>query len=67
MKTYKYIGDFCTFQLEVNCIGFQDAYYLLIAKAINEGKSYDYFMTITDETGYIKDINLEPEIFTNNY
>lgn len=36
MKTTKYIGDFQTFQLEINCFGFNQAYYLLVAKAISE-------------------------------
>lgn len=63
MKTTKYIGNFLNFQLEVNCFGFSEAYYLLIAKAISEGKDYKTLNTITDEYGGYFNVNKEPNIF----
>lgn len=56
MKKYKYIGYFNGFQLEVHCIGFNEAYYLLMAKAINEAKNYMSLSSIKDEKGNICEI-----------
>ena len=55
MKKYKYIGLFKsaeghTYQLEVNCNGFLQAFFLLTADAIRSAKHYQ-LKTITDEKG----------------
>lgn len=63
MKNYKYIGNFKSFEghqysLEVYCNGFIQAFFLLTAKAIEQGKHYQ-LSTITSEEGdirYIDDI-----------
>lgn len=55
MKQYKYIGLFKsleghTYQLEVNCNGFLQAFFLLTADAIRSARHYQ-LNSITDEKG----------------
>jgi hypothetical protein len=56
MKKTKYIGVFNngqhTYTLEVSCNGFNQAFILLTAKAIESGKHYQ-LETITDEIGVV--------------
>ncbi len=58
MKKYKYTGTFKnddghTYQLDVTCNGYLEAFFLLTAKAISEGKHYQLY-TIADEEGRIR-------------
>lgn len=58
MKRYKYIGlfkgsDGHTYQIEVNCNGFLQAFFLLTADAIRSARHYQ-LKTITDEKGNVK-------------
>jgi hypothetical protein len=60
MKTYKYIGLFKndvghTFELTVHCNGLFQAFILLTADAIREGKHYQ-LDTITDENANVAKI-----------
>ena len=53
MKKYKYVGLFKsaeghTYELEVLCNGFLNAFFLLTAKAIESGRHYQLH-SITDE------------------
>lgn len=53
MKNYKYMGLFKNaegniYQLEVNCNGFLQAFFLLTADAIRSGKHYQLY-SIIDE------------------
>ena len=53
MKKYKYIGlfkstDGNTYELEVYCNGFLNAFFLLTADAIKSGRHYQLY-SITDE------------------
>jgi len=65
MRHTKYIGVFCSntlheYNLTVYCDSFVQAFILLTAEAINQGKHYQ-LATITDEKGnvrYVKDISL---------
>jgi hypothetical protein len=55
MRTYKYTGFFKsaeghTYQLEVNCNGFLQAFFLLTADAIRSARHYQ-LNKITDEKG----------------
>ena len=73
MKNYKYIGTFKsfighTYQLEVTCGSFTQAFFLLTAKAIGEGKHYQ-LDTIEDEKGktkYIDDIVKVTDLIQDN-
>ena len=54
MRTYKYIGRFRsaegnTFELEVNCNGFLQAFFLLTADAIRSGRHYQLECIIDED------------------
>lgn len=58
MKTYKYKGIFKSveghiYELEVNCNGFLQAFFLLTSDAIRSARHYQLH-TITDEKGNVK-------------
>lgn len=60
MKNYKYIGKFIsydghTYELSCYCGGFLQAFFLLTADAIRQGKHYQ-LSTITDEDGKLRQI-----------
>lgn len=57
MRTYKHTGTFMNeegvrFELSVNCNNMREAFFLLIADAIREGKFYD-LEYIEDEKGNV--------------
>lgn len=61
MKQYKYTGLFCSkeghvYCLDVSCIGFLQAFFLLTADAIRLGRHYQ-LETITDEKGNVRKID----------
>lgn len=61
MKTTKYIGLFKSaegheYQLEVNCNGFLQAFFLLTADAIRTGQNYQLY-SITDERNGVRKID----------
>jgi len=58
MRTYTYIGLFISaeghqYQLNVNCNGFIEAFFLLTAEAIKSGRHYQ-LDSIKDEKGNVK-------------
>ena len=60
MKTYKYIGFFKsseghTYELNVSCNGFIQAFFLLTADAIRSARHYQ-LNTITDEKGDVVEV-----------
>lgn len=61
MRTYEYIGDFISDEghhhtIKVNCNGFIQAFILLTAEAIKQGKHYQ-LDCITDEEGGMRQID----------
>lgn len=61
MRTTRYTGTFTsheghTFTLKVNCSGFLQAFFLLIAEVIRQGKHYQ-LKTIVDDDGHTRQVD----------
>lgn len=63
MKKYRYYCQFETVGFEIYAVTFTQAYYLAMAKAINDGIDHYSFKTITDEHGSWYEANNDVQVF----